>query len=1001
MPLSPQSLSIPFSTGVDTKTDPKQVLPTNLLSLVNAVYTKDKMLTKRNGFGALSTLPDNNGALSLTTFKDNLTVIGSSILAYNASNETWIDRGRYQGCELSVLSVAKNSSNLVAADAAVSEAKNWVCSTYSDGTHSFYQVQDLTTSQLLLSPVQLPTTAKSARAFVLGNNFIVTFMVTVTATPTLRYIAIPFASLVPLAAVTISAQVKSISHGYDCIELGGVLYIAWSGSDMGGSIRATRLSSALGFYTTKVIATGSDANLLTVAIDDTNFWVTWYQTSDTSLHATAQTLLLVEVLPDTTLDDTQTLSQIASVEKTGHLLEVICDVDNDYSFGSIETDFITKITCTTAGTTVGPTEVVRSLGLGSKAFLEDNVAYFLGAFDSAQQPSYFLCDDSGAVLAKLAYSNGGGYIPGAVLPSVSLIDGVAYIAYQIKDLLVSVAKAQPKPNAAQTGPTNIYTQTGINLASFDLTPAAVSSAEIGDNLHISGGYVWAYDGTNIVEHNYHVWPEDIGLTAGTSGSMIAQLYQYQVVYEWTDAQGTIHRSAPSVPQSITLGGGDDSVILDLPTLRLTYKNDVRIVVYRWSTAQQAFYQTTSITSPVLNDTTVDSVSYEDTLADAAILGNPLIYTTGGVIENIAYPATKALALYKSRLMALSSENRNVVWYSKQVVQTVPVEPSDAFTMYVSPTAGAQGSTGPSTVISAMDDKFIIGKENAWNYVTGDGPLNTGADNNFSEPTFISSVVGCTNQASLVLSPHGLMFRSNKGIWLLGRDLSTQYIGAPVEDFNGHDVTSAVLVPGTNQVRFLLDNGQALMYDYFFARWGSFDSISTIASTIYQGLHTYLTPQGQVRRETPGLYLDGTRPTVMGFTTAWINAAGIQGLERIWTIYLLGTYISPHRLSISISYDYENGATQSLILTPDNFVGAYGVDPVIYGQGGPYGGPGNLEQWQVFPNRQKVQSIKLQVQELYDPSLGEAPGAGLTFSNLNFEVGLKKGTPLIPARRSIG
>lgn len=508
-----------------------------------------------------------------------------------------------------------------------------------------------------------------------------------------------------------------------------------------------------------------------------------------------------------------------------------------------------------------------------------------------------------------------------------------------------------------------------------------------------------YDGALCAEHNFHVWPEDLEAVGSSStGTMSEQAYRYVAVYEWTDAQGNIHRSAPSLPAAVTLGAGEDTVTVNIPTLRLTYKTDVRIVLYRWSTAQQSYYQTTSITSPLLNDPTVDSVSYVDLLPDASILGNPLVYTTGGVVENIAFPAAKSIALYKSRLMVLSAENRNEVWYSKPVVQGVPAEPSDLLTMFISPTIGAQGSTGQCSVLSAMDDKFLIAKKGAWYYVTGDGPNNLGQQNDFSEPTFITAVVGCENQASIALVPQGLMFQSDKGIWILGRDLSTNYIGAPVEDYNSDVVTSAVVVPGTNQVRFCLDNNQALMFDYYYGRWGTFNNIPAISSTLFEGMHTYLTSSGLVRQERVGYYQDGSSPVLLSWETAWINVAGLQGLERVYCLYILGSYISPHKLAISIAYDYQNNSAQTLVITPDNYAGLYGDLPIVYGQGDVFGGAGSLEQWQVYFNKQKVQSVKVTVQEMYDSSLGGVPGAGLTFSGLNFEIGLKKGSPTLRASR---
>ncbi len=340
-----------------------------------------------------------------------------------------------------------------------------------------------------------------------------------------------------------------------------------------------------------------------------------------------------------------------------------------------------------------------------------------------------------------------------------------------------------------------------------------------------------------------------------------------------------------------------SVTCNVPMLRLTYKiaNPVKLVGYRWSTAQQEYFQTTSITLPQLNDPTTDSLAYVDTLADSSILGNNLIYTTGGVLENIAMPAVNALTLFDTRLWAIDAEDQNLLWTSKQVIENVPIETSDLLTTYVSPSTSAQGNTGPMKCISPMDDKLIIFKRDAIYYLNGTGPDNTGANSQYSQPTFVTSTVGCSNQNSIVMTPNGLMFQSDKGIWLLGRDLGTSYIGAPVEDFNQFEVQSALNVPGTNQVRFTLSNDVTLMYDYYFNQWGTFHGIPAISSIIYQNLHTFMNSSGQIYQETPGLYLDGSSPVLMSFVTGWINPAGLQGYQRAYRAYLLGEYQTPHAM----------------------------------------------------------------------------------------------------------
>ncbi len=466
---------------------------------------------------------------------------------------------------------------------------------------------------------------------------------------------------------------------------------------------------------------------------------------------------------------------------------------------------------------------------------------------------------------------------------------------------------------------------------------------------------------------------------------------------------TMTATATNTGVSITATAAQ-TIEINVPTLRLTYKttpNPVRIVGYRWTAAQPIYYQFTSIPSPTLNSTTTDYVAMPNTSSDAQILGGPILYTTGGVVEDIAAPASSASTMFNNRLFLIDAEDQNLLWFSKQVIQNVPVEMSDLLTIYVAPTTGAQGSTGPMTALSAMDDKLIIFKKDAIYYVTGNGPDNTGANSSFSDAIFITATVGCTNPNSIVLIPNGLMFQSDKGIWILGRDLNTQYIGADVEGFNNNVVLSAKAIPGTNQVRFILDNSKTLMYDYFYNQWVTHTNVLAISSTLYQGRHTYMNSAGQILKEASNYWKDSSTPVLMSLTTSWISVAGLQGYERFYFANLLGTYMSPFKLSCTLAYDYNASATQNIIVTPDNYGPAYGEE-AVWGAGGPWGGgPGNVFTARLFPEKQKCETFQLSIQEVYDNQFGSNNAAGLSLSGLALTVGVKRGTRTQSARRSFG
>lgn len=1027
-----QPVNFNFSQGLDRKTDPFQVQLGRFLELENSVFQVGGLLQKRNGFGFLTSLPDATSTY-LTTFNGGLTAIGEALFSYSAGSSQWINAGSFQPLSLRTLPLIRNNLNQTQCDSVVS-GNGLVCTAFSqsDGstTTYLYAIADVTTGQNVVPPTLIPaassgTITGSPRVFLLGPWFIIVFTNVISATSHLQYLAIPTANPIatPTTGEIASSYVSATTLSWDGIVANNKLFVSWNTTTGGQAIKIASLSVTLTLAAPSTF-TSSIATVMSLSADVTSssnptIWISFYDAAGSTGHVIAVDQNLNTILAATAIISSGTVINVTSAAQNGSVT-VYYEIPNSYSYDSgIPTNLIASKSVTQSGSVMDSGTVVRSVGLASKAFIIDGTEYFLAAYESPFQPTYFLINGSLStetapiVVSRLAYQNGGGYLT-VGLPSVSVTGNTAQVAYLLKDLIAAVNKGTALSTGTQTA--GIYSQTGINLATFAIGSEQLDTAETAQNLLLTGGFLWGYDGYKATENNFFLYPDSIEATWNASGGSIAaqpdgttntNAYWIQVTYEWSDNQGNLFRSAPSIPIPVTTtgSGSSGSIVVTGPTCRLTYKtgNPVKIVIYRWSVSQQVYYQTTSILSPQLNSLSTDSFSFTDINSDATILGNNILYTTGGVVEDVGAPASDLVTLFDDRLWLVDSEDRNLLWFSKQVIEATPLEMSDLFTMYIAPTIGAQGSTGEISAIGPMDDKLVIFKKNAAYYINGTGPDNTGINNNYSQPTFITSTAGCSNQKSIVFTPQGLMFQSNgKGIWLLGRDLTMSYIGAAVEAFNSAVVTSAVNVPETNQVRFTLDSGITLMYDYYYGQWGTFVGVPAISSTLYEDLHTCINSLGQVLQETPGQYLDGTNPVLMSFKTAWLQLAGLQGYQRAYFFYLLGTYLSPHKLFMQIAYDYALGPTQSFVITPDNFAPIWGALPT-WGDPtqGPWGGQPSLEDWKINLKRQRCRSFQISLQEMYDPSLGVPAGAGLTISGIDCVIGIKKGYYPIRASRSIG
>jgi len=1165
MALTKQQISVNFQRGLDTKTDPWQVAIGNFLELENSVFTKGGLLQKRNGFQQIGSINDQT-VTSITTFNNELTLLGQNIYSYNQPLQSFVNQGPFYSVEFSKLNLIADSYDQTQVDS-VTAPNGLICCVFYEASRTtskwnFVIIDSLSGQAVTSIQTLTPNTGTIyaqgyGKTFYFQNKFIIIFPVTNGANTELQFIAIDSTTLVVSPAVTICTTYKPDNAGtlnsknWDAAVGPNNIVIGFNSS--ANTFFVNTIYSNLSVGTPTLIDNTLSATNVCGTCDGNNFYFSYVDNNTGNGNVVGISLL--SGTPTKTFSPQQfltacpyavlNLATIVNGTTINILYELVTSVyyyfPSSYPASTQVSDQIDKRTCSTSGVLgAAPTSsLIKGAGLASRAFLFAGDFYFAICYSkgnnstsnpvSTNQGCYFLVNSSGDILTQFAYGNGNGWyyynLPnvsvqqfyGSTIIGSNTINGITNTAnlkvgqkiistsfplsntyIQSIDSTSSITVSRPATITGNTvaylnnvefpylyanviqplglpTPTSstvaIYNSYASALAQIELFKERPQSIETGNNLNISSGFLWGYDGYQATENNFFVYPDSIYAEAAlsSSGHMEDDTYFYRITYEWTDNQGNLFRSTPSVPFELIIypshsitgdttnlsaviknisdttqlqkyqkisGAGiplgayvvsiDSSTQITIsspatatavgvnlsvtavsaaniyvPTLRLSYKNDVNIVVYRYSTKAPAYYQlgigNTNSVFVTKNDPTVDFVTIVDkrainndyTTGIFGVVGNALLYTTGGVVENTRTPPCSAMTLFDGRLWFIDSENSNL-WYSKQIFQSTPVEMSDLFTYYINPSQIFQNNSGKPTAISVLDDKLIIFKRNEMLYINGIGPDDTGANSQYSEPILITATVGCSNPNSIAIIPQGLICQSNKGIWLLGRDLSTSYIGAPVEKFTeGAIVVSAQTIPGTNQVRFSLNNGIMLVYDYYYNQWGTFTGINSIETAIYNGLHTVVDNYGRIAQETINNYTDISNPVLMKFRTNWFALGGIQGFQRAYFFFLLGKYYSPHKLNVEIAYDFNDGFTQSAIINPENYSSVFGSDP-FYGSSEFWGGPSQVEKWRVMLTKQKCDSLQFKLSEIYDPSYGTKAGAGLTISGMNIIIGVKKG-----------
>lgn len=991
--------ALSFGGGIDTKTDPKQVLPTKLLSLQNGIFKNAGAIAKRWGYsalgtGILGTALSISSCFALHAFNEELLLYdGASAYSYSPSRNGWINRGGVISVIQTNQQIVRNSSQQISPDFATSGGIE-VYAYEDSGGGIRYSVVDAATGTLLVinQPLYADIPAGAARPKCIAfANLVYIFFVSGSQ---LLYVTVN-----PQSPTAVTSLPNVLLNGlsspayYDASVSGSQLMLAYYTPT---SVNLSAFASSQIAWTATVATQASvPTGCLNVTGDASgNAWISYAdsgagsQTCSSAVYASGGALVHAPVRIATMAAQLASLAGI--VGSSGLTLYVEVTGSQTYN------QFVVSNTMTSAGVLGNAAASVpvfrRSVGLASKPFAYGTATYVNVAFQSNLQPTYFTLDASGNVVAKVNAGLGGG-----------LVSSSDFLLPECPQLAAGIFKY---PNlvkgAVNTQGGAVVALLGVNATKLDFIDSNhFISAAINGGFYTVGGVLQSYDGAQYVEHGFNVYPEPIGVVgSGTGGNLGTGTYFYVVTYEWTDNNGLTQVSTPSVSVSVSFGSGStNSATITVPTLRLTKKANVRIVIYRTAANGVTLTRVTSAIAPLYNNPAVDTVSFVDTASDASIAGSSALYTQplvtlgNPILANSAPPACTLAATYADRLWLGGIDDPYTLWYSKQSVQGLPMEFSSLLMLRIDPDGGG------ISALARMDEKFVIFKTNAIFYLIGQGPTATGDQNDFQDPIQIpSGGVGCVNERTVVLTPAGLMFSSGSGIYLLDRNLNVSYLGAPVEAFTlptsstyAGTITSATLLP--NQwVLFTTASGTALVYDYLVGQWATFTNHAAVDSDVYlgqSGLFVWANAAGQVFEQTPSAFSDNGAAIPLSLTTAWINPGVIQGYQRVYHAFVLGTYKGTHTLNVWVGTDYRDQFTQLAAIPSDPTLGIG-----AFGSSSPFGSDPVFGQSTTDPDQavyafrvdilQKCSAIRLQISDQQS-----APGnEGFSLSAVTLVLGIK-------------
>jgi hypothetical protein len=973
--LQKQHIPLSIVDGIDTKTDEKGTVATKWLTAENIVFNKTMAASKDNGFTALTADVAGAAALAegtaLATFKNELLQYSANKLySYSEAKSKWFDKGYVSSALSTQNCIDVTESTVATQDFATLSGIS--CYAYTPtvlltvDSYAKIRFVDNTTGAILQEHTITSGDPTVYAVGTVGNYFVII----VETGGDLKYYSVDISDLSTISAAT---TISTDYGGYaTCLTIGSRLYIAWA-NDTTNDYDIVYLDSSLvqsATTSTPVASFFTNISLSKEGTDDIRMCYENYSVLfDSDLVQQHVPVAFNATMPATNRTATQDPDNAnASI--------VLYHDDEDLS-AQIG---IKKARITSAGTVTDLGFVMYAANLASQAVTLNGQVYALATKkinDSSDlgTRTYFLISKEGQVVAKCAdevgIRVGAGPLKRAVADdSASTVSIFSAEFYEFFEL------ASPSTSTA----------TSVNKYIFDLSSSNnFFDAELGEQLHIAGSVMHSYDGNGCVEHGFLELPifqesdvvaSDCSPSLGVgSGSGFPQTKQYCLVFAWADAKGQIHRSAPSIPQSVTIPDATTKVTISCRPLTITSKRNVEIEVYATEGDGTIFYKTSSLAlsssnnGRVDNDPTAVSISFVDMVPDSDIIDKEILYTTGGVLENIAPISSRYAVSNKSRIFVLSGDGYTVQ-YSKIREDKTGVGFSDAQTVPL------DKNGGEGVALAVLDEHLVILKRKGLLILAGEGPNNLGEQNDYKQPITIPTDAGCEDAGSVVTTPMGILFKSAKGIYILRRNLTVEYVGAPVEAFNSLTITSATLLDKVNQVRFTTADGTCLTYDYFHNRWSTRVNVEAVDGLLYQDNFTFLKSNGVVWKQGASVWSDNGAYIPMKLESSWVQFANVQGYQRFYQLLILGTFKNSHRIKVSFAYDFSPDYEDSVTIDTSTL----------------FSTSGELYQLEIGPKKQKCQSFRFKIETLTNAVYGE----DVTFSNFSLLIGskgmTKKGAP---------
>ncbi len=503
--------------------------------------------------------------------------------------------------------------------------------------------------------------------------------------------------------------------------------------------------------------------------------------------------------------------------------------------------------------------------------------------------------------------------------------------------------------------------------------ANVRTVEYADELMLPG--LAAFDEGDLSEQGFWEAPEPPALAQGVSGGSgltLLQTYQYILVWECLDSRGDLVQSQLSIAEAITLSASNNQVTLTVPTLRHTRHPNVLAGVYRnyvtalgvISTDHRAIFPMP--TAPA-NNQFADTITIVDNVTDAVVSqGRPLYAdpTASPVpLEYFSPPPFTVGEVFANREFVVGADG--AVHFSMEKVQgqAVAYHPD----LKITPPSAERIKS-----IAAMDGFLLLGCDASIWYIENSGFPNAAGIGPIPSPVQLPFPNGMKGLARG--TKEGVFYVSSAGgVWMVGRDLTNQYVGAAIEDDAAVLSVVDIVVDQAQRVHFVsIADQKDLVWDSVVGQWYTWPLPDVpLLATDYQGNLVFAGPTN-LWQQAPGTFVDDTAAIITTTPLAPMNFAGVPGLEMVWELIFQGQRLGRHTITITLFYDDDTQSTESFTADSDSL----GIN---------FSG-GQTYRFTVCPANPECQAIAATLVD----SFPNGASAGYTLENIGASVGIVPG-----------